>query len=73
MIGFCTIAGLGHRNFNGKPESFYYECAGSFSLGVEYIRIDEIDGQSRVGDVVDCEADLGAGYLRWRKNGTMLR
>jgi hypothetical protein len=70
MIGFCTIAGLGSRNFNGKRESFYYECAGFFSLGEEYIQIDSL---SRVEDVVDCEADLEAGYLRWRKNETMLR
>jgi hypothetical protein len=73
MIGFCTIAGLGYENFNGRAESFYYECAGSFSLGLgeEYI---QIYGRSRVGDVVDCEADLEVGYLRWRKgDGTMLR
>jgi hypothetical protein len=70
MIGFCTNAGLGNRNNNASAESAYYHCSGYFSQAGNY---SEFDGLSRVGDVVDCEADLEVGFLRWRKNGALLR
>ena len=70
LIGFCTNAGLGNRNNNASPESAYYDCAGYFIQAGNYT---EFDGASGVGDVIDCEADLELGQLRWRRNGVNIR
>ena len=70
MVGFCTNAGLGNdRNFD-HPESAYYYCYGYIYEGGN-----RTDGfpKSDVGDVIICEADLGAGVLRWKRNGNPLK
>ena len=71
MVGFCTNAGLGNTYNFQHPESAYYVChwgrifeGGNGTSGFP---------ASDVGDVIICEADLGAGVLRWKRNGNPLK
>jgi hypothetical protein len=70
MIGFCTSAGLGIGNNQGQPESAYYFCGGYMREGGAQSSIGVV---STVGDVVEAEAELGAGVLRWWRNGALLK
>jgi hypothetical protein len=67
LIGFCTSAGLGVVYNYSQPESAYYCCSGSMYEGGTY----SVIGESGEGDVV--EAELGAGLLRWWRNGALLK
>jgi hypothetical protein len=70
MVGFCTSAGLGvERNFD-KPESAYYGCSGWMYEGGTVSKFDVASG---AGDVVEAEAELGTGLLRWWRNGELLK
>jgi hypothetical protein len=71
MVGFCTSAGLGVVNNYDKPESAYYGCNGYMWEG--RTNSSEIVVESRVDDVVEAEANLGAGVLRWWRNGALLK
>jgi hypothetical protein len=70
MVGFCTSAGLGVVNDYGQPESAYYYCNGQMWEGGT---CSDIGMKSGVGDVVEAEAELGAGVLRWWRNGALLK
>jgi hypothetical protein len=69
-VGFCTNAGLGNTRNHLHPESAYYDCRGYIYEGGKYTFGFP---QSGVGDVIICEADLGAGVLRWKRNGNPLK
>jgi hypothetical protein len=70
MVGFCTSAGSGvERNYD-KPESAYYDCYGGMYEGGTESDIGVVSG---VGDVLEAEAELGAGVLRWWRNGALLK
>jgi hypothetical protein len=69
LIGFCTSTGLGVVSNYNKLESAYYYCYGQMYEGGTYNSV----GASGVGDVVEAEAELGAGVLRWWRNGALLK
>lgn len=70
MVGFCTDSGLDKGNNYLNPQSAYYYCSGYF-----WIAGSKSDNSSTTGirDVLDCEADLKMGVLRWWKNGSVLK
>jgi hypothetical protein len=70
MVGFCTSAGLGVESNYFKPESAYYRCTGGMFEGGTHSGIGVASG---AGDVVEAEAELGAGVLRWWRNGALLK
>jgi hypothetical protein len=69
-IGFCTSAGLGKFTNYNHPESAYYNCGGYFYEGG--VSKNDVKA-SRTGDVIECEADLLAGRLRWSKSNNTLK
>jgi hypothetical protein len=70
MVGFCTSAGLGNEKNFKHIESAYYNCFGAFREGGV---LSSNLVQSGAEDVIECEADLSAGVLRWYRNGKALR
>jgi hypothetical protein len=53
-----------------QPESAYYYCYGwMYEGGTE----SSIGVKSGEGDVVEAEAELGTGVLRWWRNGALLK
>lgn len=69
MIGFCTKNGLGNTYNHNTLESAYYFCGGYFYEGG--VQRDNF-GSSAIGELLECEADLMKGVLRWWKNGDIL-
>jgi hypothetical protein len=70
LAGFCSSEGLGNLNNYIHPESAYYYYWGfSYEGGCSSSGL----AVSKLGDVVECEADLSAGVLRWFKNGALLK
>jgi hypothetical protein len=70
LVGFCTDSVLGIINNFQQRESAYYNCNGYFLEGGRGVGGLSATG---AGGMIECEADLKAGVLRWSKNGNLFK